>query len=255
MFAWIKQHRLAALAFAFVAIVWSLCLAASLWRAFTGPQPGSMETFGQFGDTFGTVNALFTGLALVGLVYTVSQQQKQLQQQEVDSQENRHALAREKREQFLTARLNATLAMLQARQAKMAFLSENNFLGIAEMQREIRKLSLRLSILVCEANLGFEIGDWSEEIERLAIRDHLRLYFQELLDRCHFGEIDMLRFHPQSMIQEKLETDLLCKQIRHRHPSTAELTQEFMNRLATLETTEEAAKHISDFLNGSVNHL
>jgi hypothetical protein len=36
-----------------------------------------LESYGQLGDVFGSVNALFTGLALVGLVYTVFLQHKQ----------------------------------------------------------------------------------------------------------------------------------------------------------------------------------
>ena len=44
---------------------------------------------GQFGDTFGSVNALFSGLAFAGIIYTISLQRKDLTLQRIEMQETR----------------------------------------------------------------------------------------------------------------------------------------------------------------------
>jgi hypothetical protein len=255
MIAWVKQHPLIVLVAAVVTSVWLGWFVIWLRKAITSPTESEMAKFGQFGDTFGSINALFTGLALIGIVYTVLQQQRQLQQKEADSQENRKALAREKREQFLIARLNATAAMLQAQEARAALLGEDDTCGRIESERETRRLSQQLSILLCEAKLGFEIGDWDEGLETLAIRGHVRLYFEELLYRCRLTEVNAYRFDPRSMSREKVELETLCDQIRNGHGSIAGLIESFTARLATFQSSEEAAKHIGDFLAGTVPYL
>jgi hypothetical protein len=63
-----------------------------------------LESFGQLGDVFGSANALFTGLALVGLVYTVILQRAQTASQEQQLTLQRQEPSRQAREQFLTAR-------------------------------------------------------------------------------------------------------------------------------------------------------
>jgi hypothetical protein len=40
-----------------------------------------MEARGQFGDMFGVVNTLFTGLAFAGLIYTILLQRKDFEMQ------------------------------------------------------------------------------------------------------------------------------------------------------------------------------
>jgi hypothetical protein len=52
--------------FAFVIAAWAFCASTE--------NGGSAATAGQFGDKFGSVNALFTGLALVGLIATLTYQ-------------------------------------------------------------------------------------------------------------------------------------------------------------------------------------
>ena len=51
------------------------CLAAC------GGPWGSIATYGQVGDAFGSLNALFTGLGILGLIYTIQLQQKQIEEQ------------------------------------------------------------------------------------------------------------------------------------------------------------------------------
>src|SRR5262249_60351914 len=94
---------------------------------------------GQLGDTFGFVNALFTGLALAGLVQTALLQQHQLAEQRKEikaqletAQENRAALLRQGRAEFLTARLNATIGLLNACHARNEQLPDVPAFGIRE---------------------------------------------------------------------------------------------------------------------------
>lgn len=67
----------------------------------------AIARLGQRGDHFGSLNAIFTGLGFVALVYTIL-----LQIQELE--ESRQANARQSREAFLAARINAAVAVLES---------------------------------------------------------------------------------------------------------------------------------------------
>jgi hypothetical protein len=56
-----------------------------------GPQ---MDVRGQFGDLFGGVTALFTGLAFAGLIYTILLQSNELELQRAELRLNREAVER-----------------------------------------------------------------------------------------------------------------------------------------------------------------
>jgi hypothetical protein len=104
-------HIGAALVFVIIVVsIWMAYLYVA-FQALRAAPPAGISGFGQFGDTIGAINALFTGLALAGLVYTallqheqIQTQRQELEQQARDSEATRHALSREKREQFQTAR-------------------------------------------------------------------------------------------------------------------------------------------------------
>lgn len=93
-------------------------------------------TRGQFGDVFGAVNALFSGLAFAGLIYTVFLQREELGLQrrelELTRQElQRTAQAQEQSEVALRAQAEA--AGLSARLATASSLLEH-------YRRELRQL-------------------------------------------------------------------------------------------------------------------
>ena len=50
-----------------VAVIWGNCLLV----AALAVARKDVATYGQVGDTFGSVNALFTGIGIIGLVYTL----------------------------------------------------------------------------------------------------------------------------------------------------------------------------------------
>ena len=55
---------------------------------------GQMDVRGQFGDIFGGVNALFTGLAFAGVIYTILLQRRELELQRQELRLNRAELSR-----------------------------------------------------------------------------------------------------------------------------------------------------------------
>lgn len=87
---------------------------------------------GQFGDMFGGINALFSGLAFLGVIYAVILQRKELELQRKELELTRNELkrtaeAQEKSEQALskqaeslkmTAKLNGLSSLLQFELAK-----------------------------------------------------------------------------------------------------------------------------------------
>lgn len=78
-----------------------------------------MADRGLFGDMFGAINSLFSGLAFVGIIYTIFLQQKELELQRKElkltrEELKRQAEAQEKSGKILskTAKLNALAAIL-----------------------------------------------------------------------------------------------------------------------------------------------
>lgn len=65
----------------------------------------NFETRGQFGDMFGAVNSLFSGLALAGVVYTVLLQQEEIKRQRIE--EHRNEVARQQQLELITKQLSA----------------------------------------------------------------------------------------------------------------------------------------------------
>ena len=72
---------------------------------------------GTFGDMFGAINALFSGLAFVGVVYAILLQRKELQLQRLELEETRKELSRSAKAQEDS---QAALA-LQAEMAKQTY--------------------------------------------------------------------------------------------------------------------------------------
>src|SRR5258708_3322628 len=64
----------------------------------------ALSNRGLFGDSFVLLNAVFSGLAFAGLIYTILEQQKQLEQQKKDSEEQKKLLQKHHDEQKNQAR-------------------------------------------------------------------------------------------------------------------------------------------------------
>ncbi|GMV70173.1 MAG: hypothetical protein DYG93_07685 [Leptolyngbya sp. PLA2] len=89
-----------------VLVLWAVVFLLSLSAYYCGDASSSPK-WGQFGDAFGSVNALFSGLALLGVVAALLLQHKDI---EVQSK----SLAESARLQVIQARIAANAEMLRA---------------------------------------------------------------------------------------------------------------------------------------------
>ena len=76
-----------------------LWLSSVLWLpwlfSFFGLGLGSLERKGLFGDSFGAINALFSGLAFAGVILALIYQRKELGVQQEELKEQRRAMQKE----------------------------------------------------------------------------------------------------------------------------------------------------------------
>ena len=101
-------------------------------------------TRGQFGDSFGATNALFSGLAFAGLIYTVLLQRNELKLQREELALTRLELSRSAEAQERSERALATQAL--AAQAAAEISAINNLL--AYVNSEITRMSLTQTDLI-----------------------------------------------------------------------------------------------------------
>lgn len=118
---------------------------------------------GQFGDMFGAVNSLFSGLAFAGVIFTIYLQRKELSLQRAElsltrTQLSRSADAQEKSEEALakqvealdlTARLNALSSVIKQYDTKIArAVAASEHVAAQKKQLEyINKLEIELNNL------------------------------------------------------------------------------------------------------------
>jgi hypothetical protein len=187
-----------------VGVPWVVLLIITLQPYRAGSAAG-MTALGQFGDSFGSLNALFTGLALAGLVYTAHLQRRQLDAQRTEiaaqeeaARENRLAVRRQSREQHLTALLNANVALSQAHGVIVA---QSAALPRSYQSIVLRKQSIRLkqdiSLLRCEARFGFEDELPKTEKEMRVIREYLHEFFRDFKTDCPVEPIADLACPPK----------------------------------------------------------
>jgi hypothetical protein len=92
-------------AFLFVIVIWSYWFSATLDQWNASLHSTQLERFGQIGDAFGSLNTLFSGLAIAGVVFTLYRQHADSQQAE---ERHRNSLEMEER----VAKINALTALL-----------------------------------------------------------------------------------------------------------------------------------------------
>ncbi len=89
---------------------------------------------GQFGDLFGSVNALFSGLAFAGLLITVRLQQQQLSTQQQELKLQREEMASSRKE--LARQVSAQQALYRASVAQIAVAAANARIESIKMDSE-----------------------------------------------------------------------------------------------------------------------
>jgi len=100
-------------AIAISAIVIVITLWLLSWPAITGYLGKNPDTAGTFGDMFGAVNALFSGLAFAGIILAVLMQQEELKIQRKEVTQSRQAQETQGKALLIAAQLEANIALLQ----------------------------------------------------------------------------------------------------------------------------------------------
>jgi len=119
------------------------------------------QTSGTFGDTFGAINSLFSGLAFAALIYTIV-----LQSRELTLQREELALTREQLTESAKSQRDQAIYMLLATQISAAiskqeiyanhYVNQKQFPGqeqydLGQMRRHLQELMLETDRLVKEA--------------------------------------------------------------------------------------------------------
>ena len=119
-------------------------------------------TRGQFGDLFGVVNALFSGLAFAGLIYTVMLQREELalQREELHltrEELRRSATAQEQQEAALrvqahaaerSAKLAATNYLLETYRRELGYLRGHAYTVVDPRVKQMEELERREAVLL-----------------------------------------------------------------------------------------------------------
>jgi hypothetical protein len=122
---------------------------------------GDWPERGQFGDQFGAVNALFSGLAFAGVIVTILLQREELQLQRQELEQTREELRRSASAQEASEKALAAQAEASKQSAK---LSRTEFLLLHYSNR---LKSLQGNALRQDDPRILEIGQLNQKIEKL----------------------------------------------------------------------------------------
>ena len=105
-----------------VIIIWLLG-GYLIYRFSPGPgDPALTMDPGSFGDMFGSVNALFSGLAFAGVICTLLLQRRELQLQREENKQARKEFERQSLAQELSAQVNGYSSVIQSDEMRVKFL-------------------------------------------------------------------------------------------------------------------------------------
>ncbi|MBL9140460.1 MAG: hypothetical protein JNK53_01220 [Phycisphaerae bacterium] len=156
-----------------VGAAWVTVLIATL-VVFFGACDATAARWGQFGDAFGTVNALFSGLALLGVVYAILLQREDLELQRKELRASIKAQEDAALAQASQARIAAMTAALSAKQYISESLAEaakhgsgvtkikGRELGLADVVEHYKKQMLKIDSLL-EAELAKAVPEYRAE--------------------------------------------------------------------------------------------
>ncbi len=100
-------------------------------------------------------------------------QYKELQRLDRATEENRIALDFQRREQFLTARLNATLALIQAREIEARAAQGTGETRRDEFAEESLQLRHQVGILLAESDLMFDNSVPNDKLQIISIKNYI----------------------------------------------------------------------------------
>ena len=124
--------------------------------------PNWRANLGTFGDSFGLLNTLFTGLTFAGLLITIIQQREEIENQRSELLQSRTQFERSATAQETTAKLNAYSELLaeytlQARKLEERIASLKN-----QRQKELMSSSTHQRMLA-----AVEPSPWDDELLKL----------------------------------------------------------------------------------------
>ncbi len=218
---------------------WGSCLIVAL--VATGGDLTQMSAFGQLGDTFGSVNALFTGLALVGVAYGVMLQLKQNADQEKEAENRRAADKLQSQENYLTARLNATMALLQAHESSAKLIEGHGYPLQSyyqdEAKRETLKLRQSISLLLFEARLGFKYDNQKQTMDAV-VHEYLKQFLAEMESRLADPHSDYWLYDVETSIQYlRKEVPQIRAFVLSDHNENSALMSKLIDRLSEIENS------------------
>lgn len=153
----------------FVVVIWALTFFLFI--------NGEKEWRGTFGDMFGAVNALFSGLAFAGLIITLIMQHEELKLQRQELQQTNAELEGQKKE---FEEQNKTLKVQRF---------ENTLFNMLSQQQEITN------------NLHYEKND--SNYNEAKGRDTFELFYERKITRYSYGSGDNDTYGVKGLIQEK----------------------------------------------------
>lgn len=124
------------------------------------------QTAGQFGDMFGATNALFSGLALIGVVAAILLQQQELKQSTTELRNSARALTKQVELAADTARMQSLPILINLQKTRVQTYGGPYFKGFTEMEFTDDGLKQRLEEQLAVLNSGpEEIRKLGEELE------------------------------------------------------------------------------------------
>jgi predicted Zn-dependent peptidase len=97
----------------FFPIIW-ICLGLGAYFFSNILDKEKLAQSGTFGDMFGAVNALFSGLAMAGVIYTITQQNQTIELHKEELKQTEKQEMRQQKELEETKLLSAKTALLEA---------------------------------------------------------------------------------------------------------------------------------------------
>lgn len=222
-----------------------LALVTSVWVIYWIIIPlvfSGWQTRGTFGDMFGAINALFSGLAFVGIIYAIILQKRELMLQRLELESTRVELKRsaEAQEKTIIYQTITSLfqeygstQMLYAVRTLWDFYRKEGKKNFAKKYKEIRSIEIQeISSLDKEKRIEAEQGTLDNQ-RRLVKNFYDRLaglYTEGILPKrllyLYWGESD-LQIIPKILIpMENILRKALDLEPLHEYPNSMKLYQD-----------------------------
>ncbi|MBT9449803.1 hypothetical protein ICN84_06900 [Akkermansia glycaniphila] len=146
-----------------IAIVTCVCFPSILWEWGT-PHKAEDTNFGTFGDQYGALNTLFSGLAFTGLIVTILLQRQDLKQQCIEMREARAEAAKQTKEAKAQTALMAQ--QLQTQQEEMRGAR-------AEAEKQTKEAEAQTA-LMAEQTLSACMFSYLETMQKHKASIHIR---------------------------------------------------------------------------------